>query len=351
MKHVLIIAATLLVTISTTAQIRQRSQTQQKTLTARQIAQRSFPSVVVLVSEDAKGKPSALGSGFFVSDDVIATNFHVVKGASRVYAKIVGQRAIYNILGTVAIDENQDLALLKVQGVKAQPLILGNASQIGVGDEIYVVGNPEGLEGTFSQGIISALRENGFIQITAPISHGSSGGPVLNNKGEVIGVAVGIREEGQNLNFSVPVTYLKLLISQIASVVPFKGKETKSDDPISGEWVGYSLLKARHKSADGTTWTVMGPVTKCTFNLQLKLDGETISGEQQMLCGENRVFKVEGTWTNNKLKLTFYRLNPESRVTEPSSTAVLSIVGDKLAGEDIQVDGMLAHDIFAFKKE
>ncbi len=80
------------------------------------------------------------------------------------------------VIGTVGIDEKRNLALLKVGGVRAQSLPLGNDFNVEIGDEIYVIGNPEGLEGTFSQGIISALRGTNYIQITAPISHGSSGG-------------------------------------------------------------------------------------------------------------------------------------------------------------------------------
>jgi hypothetical protein len=84
-----------------------------------------------------------------------------------------------------------------------------------VGDNVYAVGNPEGLEGTFSQGLVSGIRQRGsdsILQITAPISPGSSGGPVLNTKGEVVGVAVSTSTEGQNLNFAVPANYLAVLL-------------------------------------------------------------------------------------------------------------------------------------------
>src|SRR5262249_3421737 len=102
-----------------------------------------------------------------------------------------------------------------------------------IGDEVYVVGNPEGLEGTFSQGIISSLRGNDYIQITAPISHGSSGGPVLNKNGEVIGVAVGLIEEGQNLNFAIPVSKLTQLLNRksdnVTRLVPSMPSTARSE--------------------------------------------------------------------------------------------------------------------------
>lgn len=183
---------------------------------ARQIAQRAFPSVVVLVTEDARGQPSSLGSGFFVDQDVVATNYHVIEGATRVYARIIGQERELEVLETVAVDEQSDLALVRL-AAKARPLPLSKPSQMRVGDAVYVVGNPEGLEGTFSGGIVSALRGNKYIQITAPISHGSSGGPVLNRLGEVVGVAVGTIENGQNLNFAIPVSQLSTLRSRARS--------------------------------------------------------------------------------------------------------------------------------------
>ncbi len=183
---------------------------------ARQIAQNTFPSVVLLVMEDANGQPVSLGSGFFVLDDVIATNRHVITGAVRGYAKLVGQKTKYDVAGIVGIDPARDLALLALRGVSAPSLPLGDSGQVAVGDEVYAIGNPQGLEGTFSQGIVSSIRKIGsdtLLQITAPISPGSSGGPVLNAQGEVIGVAVAAFKVGQNLNFAIPASYLTSLLA------------------------------------------------------------------------------------------------------------------------------------------
>src|SRR5262249_5861073 len=148
--------------------------------TTRQIAAKTLPSVVLLTVEDRLGQVRSRGSGFFVGQDLIATNLHVVAGGSRVRAKIVGQTNDYEISGVVGLDEAADLCVLKIAGVEAAQLPLGDDGQIGVGDTVYAVGNPRGLEGTFSQGIISGFRREAsgrLIQITAPISPGSSGGP------------------------------------------------------------------------------------------------------------------------------------------------------------------------------
>ena len=146
----------------------------------REIARNAFPSVVLIVAENAKTHRASVGSGFFVQDDLIVTNNHVIKGFSRISVKLVGQRKTYSAQ-VVTTNTAKDLALLRVVGVQAAPLSLGDVRQVAVGDEVYAIGNPEGLEATLSQGIVSGNRligGNRYFQISAPISHGSSSGPV-----------------------------------------------------------------------------------------------------------------------------------------------------------------------------
>jgi hypothetical protein len=147
----------------------------------------------------------------------------VVEGGARGYAKIVGQKAKYEIEGVTAIDAERDLVLLKLAGARAPKLALGSSESAQVGEVVYAVGNPQGLEGTFSQGIVSSIREVGadkVLQITAPISPGSSGGPVLNGRGEVIGVSVATFRGGQNLNFAIPSDYLRALLGKAGPAKP-----------------------------------------------------------------------------------------------------------------------------------
>lgn len=194
--------------------------------TAPQIAGKAFESTVLLVMEDASGQPMSLGSGFLVREGEIASNLHVIKGASRGYAKLVGQKDKYDIQGITGIDTGRDLVLLKISFARTPALSLGNSDAVQVGETVYAVGNPQGLEGTFSQGIISGIRQAGpdkVLQITAPISPGSSGGPVLNTKGEVIGVSVATFRAGQNLNFAIPSNYLKILIAKAGPPKPLSG--------------------------------------------------------------------------------------------------------------------------------
>ncbi len=193
--------------------------------TAMNVAKKAFPSVVMIVMNDANGQPNTIGSGFFVADGIVASNFHVVEGASGGFVKIIGDKAKYDIEGVVGLDEFHDLVLLQVNAASAVPLTLGDSKTLVIGEEVFAVGNPEGLEGTFSQGIISSIRElegGSLVQLTAPISPGSSGGPVLNDKAEVVGVTVATYKGGQNLNFAIPSQYLKDLLSKRESPKPIK---------------------------------------------------------------------------------------------------------------------------------
>ena len=201
-----------------------------------QIAKKALASTMLLVMEDVNGQPLSLGSGFFIRSGQVATNLHVVKGASRGYAKMIGQKTKYNIEGITAVDAKRDLVILKISVLGAQVIPLGDSGTVQVGAPIYAVGNPRGLEGTFSQGIISSIRKVGtdkILQLTAPISPGSSGGPVLNDKGQVIGVSVATFRGGQNLNFAIPSNYLKKLMEQIGPAKPLsKAKPVEAKQSI-----------------------------------------------------------------------------------------------------------------------
>ena len=186
----------------------------QTTLSAEDIAEKALAATVNLEMKDKSGKTLGIGSGFFVKSDLIATNYHVIEGAAKGTAKLVGKNTTYNIEGVTATDKNNDLALLKVTAYGIKPLSLGNSDTVRIGETVYVSGNPKGLEGTFSDGIISSRRDKYTkerLQMTAPISPGSSGGPVLNRKGEVIGVSFAQHRalDAENLNFPIPSKYPK----------------------------------------------------------------------------------------------------------------------------------------------
>ena len=227
--------------------------------TAQEIARDAFSSTVLLVMEDANGQPLSLGSGFFVRDGEVATNLHVVEGAARGHAKIIGQKPKYDIEGITAVDPLRDLVVLKISEARAPALTLGNSQTVEVGETVYAVGNPQGLEGTFSQGIVSGIRQLGtdkLLQITAPISQGSSGGPVLNGIGEVVGVSVATFRGGQNLNFAIPSNYLKTLLGKSEPLKPLaQAKPAKSQRSILSDLGGKNTegVIGENFTYDGTT--------------------------------------------------------------------------------------------------
>jgi parallel beta-helix repeat protein len=179
------------------------------------VAQRAKSSVVKIIVRTSDGEGT--GTGFVVSaDGKIATNYHVIAGASKIFVKLPDGRTI----GTervVAFDKRVDLAILQVEGVSLPPLSLDDGEAVVVGQEVCVMGSPLGLEQSFGTGVVSAKRVlDGFewIQITAPISPGNSGSPVMTRSGTVIGVATFTTREGQNLNFASSVKYLRMLLSR-----------------------------------------------------------------------------------------------------------------------------------------
>ena len=162
------------------------------------------------------------GSGFFVGTNMIATNYHVIEGATKAICYVNGSSTQYKIEGYLALNKSADLIILKVTGLNRESIKFTTDS-VFPGDKIYAIGSPKGLQATISDGIVSGLRDfdgHKLIQITAPISPGSSGGPVLNSKGELIGISVGQLKDGQNLNFAIPISYIQILKTQLLAVQP-----------------------------------------------------------------------------------------------------------------------------------
>lgn len=205
------------------------------TQSAEEIAEKALAATVHLELKNRNGKTLGFGSGFFIGKNQIATNFHVIEGSANGTAKQGGKYTKFTIKDILATDRKNDLAILKVTASGVEPLPLGNSDTVKIGESVYVAGNPRGLEGTFSDGIISSIRGTSprkLLQMTAPISPGSSGGPVLNGNGEVIGVSVATIEGGQNLNFAIPSNYLKSLHRLFAPAKPYRQVEQTTADSV-----------------------------------------------------------------------------------------------------------------------
>ena len=199
------------------------------TLTPAQIAARATPAVVTI-----RG-PTSLGTGFVVrADGWIATNLHVIAG-SRELIVIMPDRTEYPVRQVMGIDETRDLAIIAIDAKKLPLLALGDSNAVRAGDPVVAIGHPLGLEDTVSNGLVSAVRVLDpaltVLQISAPIAPGSSGGPLFNEKGEVIGIAAAISRQGQNLAFGVPVAYLKTLLEN-TSPIPFETFAAATTTPL-----------------------------------------------------------------------------------------------------------------------
>jgi tetratricopeptide (TPR) repeat protein len=180
------------------------------------------PSIIVVLTFNKEGRSLGQATGFFVTEDGdVVTNYHVLKGASRAEVR-TSDGHVYRVKKVVAEDEEGDLIRVSTDIPKeaVHPLSL-HPSFPEVGERIAVIGTPMGLEKTVSDGIVSAVREipdfGRVIQVTAPISQGSSGSPVVNMAGEVVGVVSFFLMPGQNLNFAIPG-------ERIARLTPADGK-------------------------------------------------------------------------------------------------------------------------------
>lgn len=184
-------------------------QTSRKEYSATEI-NRFSESVVTLINHQNNGGETQ-GSGFVItSDGQIATNYHVIKSAASIDIYFQSGEKISGDFTVIGYNENLDLAVIKPDISKAPALTLGNSDSVAVGQNIYAIGTPKGLSNTLSTGVVSALRDQ-YIQISAPISHGSSGGALFNSAGEVIGITSAGVDDGQNLGFAIPVNMLKNL--------------------------------------------------------------------------------------------------------------------------------------------
>lgn len=188
-------------------------------LSPQAIAERASESTVLVVSTDRTGKRGYLGSGFAIEPNLLLTNSHVFQDGRLGFVRKIGSDHLLHIEQVILRDRENDIVLLYVPDLNLPSLPIQPSEPV-IGDTVFAMGNPEGMEGTFSEGLVSALRNTKgihLIQITAPISHGSSGGPVFNIYGEVIGISTSTLTSGQNLNFAVPASAIDALLEKARS--------------------------------------------------------------------------------------------------------------------------------------
>ncbi|OJV66622.1 MAG: hypothetical protein BGO41_04145 [Clostridiales bacterium 38-18] len=178
-----------------------------------EISKQVSPAVVYIETFDANGDLLGTGSGMNVeANGKIFTNFHVIEGASKITVKFVEGKS-YEVVALYAYDADRDVAVLKINGTGLPTVVFGNSASLENGEEILTIGSPIGLENTISDGLISnrsrTLEGQNYLQISAPISPGSSGGALVNLYGEVVGITSAQFVSGQNLNLAIPINEVK----------------------------------------------------------------------------------------------------------------------------------------------
>lgn len=182
--------------------------------TAKEIFVVASKSIVIVKAFDEKFNLKATGSGVAVKNGEVATNCHVVQEG---LYYTVGRGNDFTVATVLYADIERDLCLLVSPEINYPIAVIGAASKLKVGSQVYAIGAPQGLELSLSDGLVSQLRgekSEPIVQTTAPISPGSSGGGLFDADGRLVGITTLYFKEGQNLNFALPIEWLKGLRSQ-----------------------------------------------------------------------------------------------------------------------------------------
>ncbi len=189
------------------------------------------PAIVYIETFDEAGDLIGTGSGINVnSTGKIFTNYHVIEGASAVKVKFISNQ-VYNVTSVLGYDVDRDIAVLKITGTNLPVASFGNSSLLENGEEILTIGSPIGLENTISNGLVSnrsrILDGQSYLQISAPISPGSSGGALVNLYGEIVGITSAQFISGQNINLAIPINEVKKFLTSNESTSLKALKDTK----------------------------------------------------------------------------------------------------------------------------
>jgi tetratricopeptide (TPR) repeat protein len=201
------------------------------------VFERAAPSVLVVERIDRNGRRNGFASGVVTGLSQVVTSCHALSGAAGARVRS-GERS--HAAALVRADPERDLCRLSVEGLDAPPARIVPAGMLRVGQRVYAVGTPKGLERTISEGIISSLRPRArsfVIQTTAPMSRGSSGGGLFDEEGRLVGMAAFQYASGQNLNFAVPASWIGELDARALARWEQAGLTQTADDPLGARFL------------------------------------------------------------------------------------------------------------------
>src|SRR5262245_14928057 len=242
---------------------------------AQEIARRVSPAVV-LIKGAAQDGSDVSGTGFVVDESgTIVTNLHVIEGLSHGAVRMPSGD-IYDRFTVQGFDERKDIAIIQVAGFGLPKVDLGDSDDLEPGQPVLLFGNPLGLEGSISEGIISAIRrlKAGYrvIQTDAAANPGNSGGPLIDSKGKAVGILSFMRVEGENLNFAVPINYARGMLAEMGSfpLEDLQSKLEKTPDMFSPPQAAGSSGAAQPAVVFPTRWkSMVSGITRI-----IRLDGE-----------------------------------------------------------------------------
>jgi len=205
----------------------------QAPLNSTELARRVSPAVVTITGRTLKGELTA--SGFIVNPSgTIVTSFHVICDLQSAKVQIISGD-VYDLVSLRAADERRDLAVIQVPGFDLPTVELGNSNEVQVGDPVLLIGSPRGLQGSVTTGVISAVRDlnEGFkvFQTDAASNPGNSGGPMVNGKGQAIGVLGFKLKSSEGLNFAIPINYVRGHLNNLGSPVPLSKLQSGGSEP------------------------------------------------------------------------------------------------------------------------
>lgn len=256
-------------------------------------------SIVVVDILNEQGSAIGIGSGAVIGKHEVITNCHVAQKGQSVHVRHFGKT--YKATIHYA-DADRDLCQLTVPDLQALPIDLGSAKTLKVGQRVYAVGAPKGFELTLSEGLVSSLRDyegSQYIQTSAAISPGSSGGGLFNEQGELIGITTFYITEGQNLNFALPVDWISELPKR-AQLAPLKLKESGLD------WFNKALSLEQQKDWQGLlkisqAWLKKLPENPCAWAFSGEAHHNLMQYEQAIYGYRQSIYRQSGSaelWSN-----------------------------------------------------
>ncbi|HYA26854.1 MAG TPA: tetratricopeptide repeat-containing serine protease family protein [Thermodesulfovibrionales bacterium] len=313
----------------------QKELPQEKEVNAGMIFRENNSAVVAVAAYDRFGNFLVHGSGFFVRNDgAVVTSFHVVRNAAEVMVKAGG--TVFAVKGILHTDKENDIAILKVEGANFSTVTLGDSGSAETGEKVYAMSNPEAEGNTVSEGTLAGAMELGnrkLLQITAPFFEGSSGGPVFDSNGKVIGIATFIIREGQSpnsgqvLNFVVPINLIKNDLS-IEQITEFSEIYTEDRGKTAEYWISsgntlsrsgkYEEALEAYKKAVATDPAQAAALNGlCVVLTKLKRYGEAIEA-----CKRALEIEPDSAWVYSNIGLAYLESGIEKEAVNAFTKAI-----------------------------